>query len=323
MAQTKQTARRRRPGALACALAVVAGHASSAEVRPSGRQLPGLWFWGSGSNESIDAIAGNQSLLRGAQVYYSVGAGSVNASNAHFVKGGDKALIARMRGKGWKVHSIVGCGSITTLRSLFADPQPFISGAIENAVELGLDGYNLDFEPYDSPIKIPSSATNADGLAYAGFMRVFAEALHQHDLELSVDYFSNLAIWNLAAMNSSNLDTIISMDTYAQDNNTMEAYTQVAYGYVTPSKVGMGICPQPSPTNKPYGPDPCGPLPWTDAMVAERLGYLAALMADDSTAFRMMNMCCSGIISPTWWKGLGLFYASLATRSFGMGPGTF
>ena len=81
-----------------------------------------------------------QSLLRGAQVYYSVGAGSVNASNAHFVKGGDKALIARMRGKGWKVHSIVGCGSITTLRSLFADPQPFISGAIENAVELGLDG---------------------------------------------------------------------------------------------------------------------------------------------------------------------------------------
>ena len=76
-----------------------------------------------------------------------------------------------------------------------------------------LTGYNLDFEPYDSPIKIPSSATNADGLAYAGFMRVFAEALHQHDLELSVDYFSNLAIWNLAAMNSSNLDTIISMDT--------------------------------------------------------------------------------------------------------------
>jgi len=49
----------------------------------------------------------------------------------------------------------------------------------------------------------------------------------------------------------------------------------------------------------------------------------SARQADDSTAFRMMNMCCSGIISPTWWKGLGLFYASLATRSFGMGPGTF
>lgn len=108
-------------------------------------------------------------------------------------------------------------------------------------------------------------------------MRVFADALHEHSLELSVDYFSNLAIWNLPAMNSSHLDTVISMDTYAQDNTTMEAYTQVALGYITASKLGVGICPQPSATKKPFGPDPCGPLVWTPAMISERLGYLAGL----------------------------------------------
>ena len=102
------------------------------------------------------------------------------------------------------------------------------------------------------------------------------------------------------------------MDTYVQDNSTMEAYTQVALGYIDPHRLGVGICPQPSTTRKPFGPDPCGPLNWTSTMVAERLRFLEGLMADDTTRFRMMNMCCSGIISETWWAGLKSFYASLA-----------
>jgi hypothetical protein len=42
---------------------------------------------------------------------------------------------------------------------------------------------------------------NRDGLAYAQFLDKFAQALHKEHLELSLDFFTDLAIWNLAAMN--------------------------------------------------------------------------------------------------------------------------
>eukprot|EP00039_Didymoeca_costata_P010752 m.145584 g.145584 ORF g.145584 m.145584 type:complete len:146 (-) comp14950_c0_seq1:86-523(-) len=121
------------------------------------------------------------------------------------------------------------------------------------------------------------------GLMYAEFMNKFANALHSEGMELSVDYFSNLAIWNLPAMNSTALDTIISMDTYVQDNSTMEAYTQMAMGYLDFSRFGVGVCPQNSSTEKPYGPDPCGPQVWSAPMIKERLDYLLSLMASPST----------------------------------------
>eukprot|EP00041_Stephanoeca_diplocostata_P015396 m.293582 g.293582 ORF g.293582 m.293582 type:complete len:91 (+) comp20022_c0_seq18:820-1092(+) len=76
------------------------------------------------------------------------------------------------------------------------------------------------------------------------FLNQFANALHGHGLELSVDYFSNLAIWNLDVMNMSSTDTFISMDTYVQDNATMEAYTAIALAHLDPRRLGVGICPQ-------------------------------------------------------------------------------
>ena len=91
-----------------------------------------------------------QASLEGASIYYSVGAGSVNATSAGFTAGGNKTLIASMKASGIKVHSIVGCGSIATLREVFATPTPFIEEAVAAAAEYGLDGFNLDFEPYSS-----------------------------------------------------------------------------------------------------------------------------------------------------------------------------
>ena len=91
----------------------------------------------------------------------------------------------------------------------------------------------------------------------------------------------------------------------------MEFATQVALGHLDPARLGIGVCPQPSATKKPYGPDPCGPLEWTAGMISERLGYLASLVADPATRFRMLNFCCSGMISDAWWSGLGAFYAGL------------
>lgn len=196
----------------------------------------------------------------------------------------------------------MGCSNITALRLLFANPTPFITGAIANALDLGLDGINFDFEPYSSGGG-RIGVTNQDGLDYATFVSAVATALQSHNIELSVDYFSNLAIWNLAALNSTGVNTLMSMDTYVQENSTMEAYTQVALGYIDPARLGVGICPQPSETRKPYGPDPCGPLVWTPQMVSERLAYIATLPRP-----RMLNFCCSGVLTDVWWAGLANFY---------------
>ena len=40
--------------------------------------------------------------------------------------------------------------------------------------------------------------------------------------------------------------------------------------------------------------------PYTTALVEERLNYFKQLLASPRTAFRMMNMCCSGLLSETW-----------------------
>lgn len=48
---------------------------------------------------------------------------------------------------------------------------------------------------------------NEDGLLYARFLSKFSDALHGAGIELSLDFFSNLAIWNLPAMNASAVDT--------------------------------------------------------------------------------------------------------------------
>eukprot|EP01051_Picozoa_sp_SAG22_P013987 SAG22_NODE_1635_length_3925_cov_19.715107_3_plen_59_part_00 len=47
---------------------------------------------------------------------------------------------------------------------------------------------------------------------------------------------------------------------------------------------------------------------YSPAMISERLGYFDGLLADKRTAFRMMNMCCSGILTPDWWTGLTAAY---------------
>lgn len=94
------------------------------------------------------------------------------------------------------------------------------------------------------------------------------------------------AIWNLGALNEPAIDTRISMYLYVQESNTMEALTEVAPGFIAAEKLGVGICPQPSATKKPYGPDPCSPLGWSEAMVKERMQYLLSLVSSPHTAFK-------------------------------------
>ena len=102
---------------------------------------------------------------------------------------------------------LIGCGSTETLRELFSNPDPFIKSAVKEIVKSGFDGFNIDFEPYDG------KGSNNDGVRYGLFLEKFAAELHKVNKKLSVDFFSNLPIWNLGAMNSSSTDYFISMDT--------------------------------------------------------------------------------------------------------------
>ena len=260
--------------------------------------LPVLWFWGGGTVESIGNITSHP--LPGAPpIAYSIGAGSVVA-NGSFAPSGDGKKVQELQSHGLSVHGIMGCSDIHTLRALFRRPGPFIADAVAFADKLKLAGFNLDFEPYDG-------VTNADGAAYAAFVDLFAAALHAQGLQLTVDFFSNGAIWDVAALNSTAVDVLISMDTYVQDNATMEFAAQAALGHIAPRRLGVGVCPQPSQTRKPYGPDPCGPLEWSPAMIAERLQYIAGL-----PSVAMLNFCCTGLISEAWWAGLHTFYEGLS-----------
>jgi hypothetical protein len=303
-------------GSLLC-LSLLAAWAAATEP-------PGLWFWGGASPESLAAIKAFSTDLKSKAptVYYSFGGLSIGPDGTF--KGAQNAtLIKEMKGMGIKVYATVAATNITTLRGIFKDPQPYIEAAVKSAVASGIDGYNLDWEPYVKGMTkwVPGDegdVNNDDGLAYARFVDTFAKALHQEQKQLSLDFFTDLAIWNLAALNSTAVDTVISMDTYVQDNQTEQAYVQMATTYVNAARLGIGVCPgtqaNPTPSKpplQPYGPDSCGTAPYTAELVEERLAYFKQLLATPRTAFRMMGMCCSGILSDTWWSGLRGFYSSL------------
>eukprot|EP01045_Picozoa_sp_COSAG04_P028415 COSAG04_NODE_4401_length_2119_cov_2.903465_2_plen_90_part_00 len=57
---------------------------------------------------------------------------------------------------------------------------------------------------------------------------------------------------NLAAINSTAVDTAINMDAYVQDNKTEEAYVQMSGTYVNSKRLGIGVCPQ---KGEPWAPE--------------------------------------------------------------------
>jgi len=158
----------------------------------------------------------------------------------------------------------------------------------------------LDFEPYGD-----TTLTNADGVIYAYFVEYLALALHVASKVLTLDYFTNLPVWNLALLNGTSVDRLISMDTYAQQNATFEAYLAVANAYVDPQRLGLGMCAAHGP-GTPFGPNPCGAQPWTESMIAERFAFLST--AASTKRFSQLNMWVLPL-SELWWRALEQFYS--------------
>jgi len=254
---------------------------------------PSVWTWLSGStNEALDQLKKNSDIVD----MVSFGGFSVS-SDLKFTKNCNLTLLNAIHDLKMEPHPLIGGSNIDTLRQLFANvnnsADAFISDATSTAVSLKLSGYNIDFEPYNQ------GSTYADGIAFAAFADKFAKELHKHGMKLSIDYFSNLPFWNLGALNTTTeVDTLISMDTYVPSNVSFEIYYNIASNHIDSKRLGVGICTgiRPSPFT-PYGPDPCGIDVWTKDQVNERIEFV---LTNDITQINLWVLPISDI----WWNGL-------------------
>ena len=100
---------------------------------------------------------------------------------------------------------------LTWMRQVFTDPQPFITSLVSQALDLGLTGVNVDWEPTSGNGAPP--LTPADPLNYASFLDTLSAALHEHGILVSVDVATWSAIWDLEAIGATRVDYIMNMET--------------------------------------------------------------------------------------------------------------
>jgi len=121
------------------------------------------------------------------------------------------------------------------MRTLFADPFPFIRDAIAYSRTFNYSGYNVDFEP-------TGNATAADALNYVLFLGNFSRQMHLVGKELTADIASWSAIWDfdLLAANSG-VDRLITMDTYASSLATFTTALNKAVKSIPLPRLGIGL----------------------------------------------------------------------------------
>ena len=139
--------------------------------------------------------------------------------------------IERDRLETWPMITTANLGY---LRELFENMDGFISDAVSEAVSKGFTGYNIDFEPTDK-------ATRQDAENYAVFLDRFADALHQHDVLLSVDIASWNEFWDFQRIANTSVDRVITMDTYAGGFETFKMRLEKAVSLIGVDKLGVGI----------------------------------------------------------------------------------
>jgi len=101
------------------------------------------------------------------------------------------------------------------MRSVFADPEPFIQACLDAARAQGIAGFNIDWEPQTG-----ESPTAKDASDYATFLGNFTFAMHDRaGLVVSVDVATWSPIWNIPLIDSaSGLElTLLTMSTYTDN----------------------------------------------------------------------------------------------------------
>lgn len=120
------------------------------------------------------------------------------------------------------------------MRDLFANPQPFISACVSEAVKHNITGYNIDFEP-------TVNAQPADTVNYAAFLTKLADALHTNGKKLTVDVATWNPLWNYTLLSQTTVDRINVMGTYTANDTTWVQQFERAYDAITINKLGIGL----------------------------------------------------------------------------------
>lgn len=131
-------------------------------------------------------------------------------------------------------------------RALIANPQPFTDALIQQLLSEDIDGVNIDLEP-------TAEATEADALAYAGFLSGLNKALAEapgRPRILSVAGANWSTFWNipaiasaLAANSATSTGYFTSMNTYTASQESFEtqlAFNMASFGVNTPKANQFG-----------------------------------------------------------------------------------
>eukprot|EP01084_Bolivina_argentea_P243362 408002_1 len=107
---------------------------------------------------------------------------------------------------------------LTWMRQLFNNEtlcDQFIDQCKQQAKTYNYNGFNVDWEPQTGP-----QPTEQDAINYALFLNKFAQEMHSINKQLSVDIGSWNLLWNLTLISQTEIDYIITMNTYTNHYKT-------------------------------------------------------------------------------------------------------
>ncbi|GAM23370.1 hypothetical protein SAMD00019534_065450, partial [Acytostelium subglobosum LB1] len=118
-------------------------------------------------------------------------------------------------------------------RELFRNPQPFITSAVQYALDEGFNGYSVDIEP------VGGNAQDAED--YANFVDMFANELHAFGKILTVCAATYDPFWNLTLLGRTQVDLIYTMNTYASNLTTFTQQFQFSVESIPLNKLAIGL----------------------------------------------------------------------------------
>jgi hypothetical protein len=121
------------------------------------------------------------------------------------------------------------------MRTVFANPDPFIASCISEAKKYNYVGYNLDWEPTGDGI------TTQDGLDYATFIDYFYQELQKEGLRLTADIATWSNVWNFTAIAATGIERGISMGTYTATDTSFTKQLDSLVTTFGPERSGVGL----------------------------------------------------------------------------------
>ena len=132
---------------------------------------------------------------------------------------------------------------------IFSDicADTFITQAISEGLKGHYTGYNLDWEPTASNTTAP--VTQFDATKYAQFIDRFSDALHKHNMRLTVDVATWVtqpdgngpSVWDYTAIASTDVDKAISMGTYTSNDVSFDNQLSLLINAFGTSRGGIGL----------------------------------------------------------------------------------